>query len=284
MLLEPFNFHSPKNTTEAIKLCEGLDKYRILAGGTFLINNLKLLKRKGLKAPEHIISLSKISDLNGILKAKDTLTIKAMTSINAIAASTDLDGYSEAIKTAAEGIATTPIRNMATIGGNLTCRYTWTELPAVMIALGANMHFLRKNGKENIIPAEEFYKNGAKTTELFEKVTIKEQPSSFASYQRVSKLSEIDIPLLAVCIKATINKNKFSDTRVVINNTKEFAQRDTKLENFLNTSSCDAKVSDEALKHLDKILYAAEGDDYKSHISGTCVKNAITELISKSKK
>jgi len=63
MLLNPFNYHSPKTLKEACNLLDTLKNARILSGGTFLVNNLKSLKRRGLKTPDDIISLQKIPEI-----------------------------------------------------------------------------------------------------------------------------------------------------------------------------------------------------------------------------
>src|SRR5216110_653368 len=82
MLLNVLTFHSPRTLKEATQLYATLGDVKILAGGTFLLNSLKLLKRKGTKTPANIISLRKVDDLRGIKADEDKLTIKAMTIIN----------------------------------------------------------------------------------------------------------------------------------------------------------------------------------------------------------
>jgi hypothetical protein len=53
-------YHQPQNRGEAMDLLVKFPDAKILAGGTFVINTLKLLKKRGLKTPSHIISLKKI--------------------------------------------------------------------------------------------------------------------------------------------------------------------------------------------------------------------------------
>ncbi len=136
---------------------------------------MKLLKTKGTKTARNILSLAKVDELKGVSFQGDTLTIKAMTRINDLLDSPLPDGHLKILHTVCRNISTNPIRNMATVGGNLTCRYTWTEMGAVMIALDAKMHFLGPDGKEEIIPAEDFFKNAARSEKLFTHVTIKTQ-------------------------------------------------------------------------------------------------------------
>ncbi len=278
MLLKPITFHTPQTTVQAAKLQATLNNARVLAGGTFLINNLKLLKRKGSKTPEHIISLRKINELKRISLQNDKLIIGSMTVISDLYDSPHLQANTAILRTVCKNISTNPIRNMATVGGNLTCRYTWTEMGCVMVALEADMHFINQDGKEEIMPAENFFQNAAKSDKIFSHVSIKIDKTALVAYQRVKKSANVDIPLLAVCIKTHLNNQHWTNTRVTINNGIAFAQRDHILENFLNTQTAHTNLAIEALDHLDTEIYDNRSDDYKKHIFRVSLRNAIKEI------
>lgn len=279
MLLNPFTFHAPESLPEAVDLYTKLESVRLQAGGTFLINSLKSLKKKGAKTPEHVISLRKIKELKGISDQGDRLAIRAMTTIGELLDSPLLTGSLSVLKTAAGNIATTPVRNMATVGGNLTCRYTWTEMPAAMVGLDAEMHFTGAGGREEIIRAEDFFKAAAKTDKIFTHVTIRKDPSAVAVYRRVKKSPCVDIPLLSLIIKTNFSGGRFTDTRAGINNGIDFARRDCKLENFLNQSGRPESAAREAAGHLDDPIYDTRGSDYKKHMFRVSIKDAVTELV-----
>ena len=242
------------------------------------------MKRKGSKTPQHIISLRKIDELKGISADTEKLTIKAMTIINDLFDSPLLTDNFKVLHTVCRNISTNPIRNMATVGGNLTCRYTWTEMGAVMIALGADMHFEGKDGAKEIISAEDFFKNAAKTEKIFTQVTINRDKTASIAYRRVKKTMHVDVPMLAVCIKTNFAGNRFTNTRVTVNNGTAFAQRDAILEEFLNKSSTANGIAKEALDHLDTNIYDKRSDDYKKHMFRISLKSAIEELVEKNKK
>lgn len=280
MLLNSFTFHAPTSLTEAVKLYGSLENAKLQAGGTFLLNALKLIKRKGTKAPSHVISLSKVTELKGILIEADELVIRAMTTIDEIYDSPLLTDNFAILKTVCRNISTQPIRNMATIGGNLTCRYTWTEMPAVMIGLEAKMHFVDTKGNEEILEAEEFYKRSAKTDKIFTHVSIPKDTRATIVYRRARKSQFVDIPLFSIFIKTTFKENQFTNTRVSVNNCVAFAQRDTKLEEFLNANAAQKseKIAEEALDHLDDSIYDTRSDDYKKYMFRMKMKSAINEL------
>ena len=170
---------------------------------------------------------------------------------------------------------------MATVGGNLTCRYTWTEMGAVMIALDAQMHFVDKDGKGATLSAEEFFQNAAKTDKLFTHVSILRDKKALIAYRRVKKTMHVDVPLLTVCVKTNVEGGRFSNAHVTINNGVAFAQRDKILEDFLNKSVCKKEIAEEALDHLDTAIYDKRSDDYKKHMFRVCLRDAIAEIAQK---
>ncbi len=283
MLLNPLTLHHPTTSSEAARLAATLNDVRILAGGTFLLNNLKSLKHKSLKTPKNIISLSKIEELKGISADNQQLTIGAMTTITELFESPVLIDNFSVLHTVCRNISTMPIRNMATVGGNLTCRYTWTELGAVLIALEANLHFVDQSNQEEVISAENFFNGGAKTSKILKSVSIKRDKAAQLSYRRVKKLSDVDIPMLAVCVKTNFSGNRFTNTRVTVNSWTTFARRDLILEKFLNESDCKNGVAIEALHHLDTTIYDTRSDDYKKAMFRVNLKSAIAELAQRQK-
>ncbi len=278
MLLRAFTLHTPTTTAQAAKLQATLEDARILAGGTFLLNSLKLMKRKGSKTPTHVISLRKIKELKNIRVENHTLIIGAMTIVNDLYDSPLLTDNTAILRSVCKNISTNPIRNMATVGGNLTCRYTWTELGCVIVALEADMHFIDQDGKEEIVSAENFFNNAAKSDKIFSHVSIKIDKTAAVCYQRVKKSANVDIPLLAVCVKTNLVGKKFTNTRVTVNSGSAFAQRDQKLEDFLNTQNAHPGLELEALDHLESEIYDKRSDDYKKHMFRISLKNAIKEI------
>ena len=278
MLLNHLTLHLPKTTLEAAKLFKELEDVKVLAGGTFLLNTMKLLKVKGTKTAKNVLSLAKVEDLKGVSLNNDVLTIKAMTTITDLSNDPLLKDNFQVLRTACRNISTMPIRNMATVGGNLTCRYTWTEMGAVMMALEAQMHFLSPDGKESVMSTEDFFKNAARAEQLFTHVTIKHDPTAVLSYRRVKKSQSVDVPILAVCVKTNLKGKQWSNARVAINSGTAFTQRDPILEAFLNQSQSTPELGVNALEHLTKEIYDIRSSDYKQHMFRVSLKQAINEI------
>lgn len=278
MLLKPFILYTPKTLKSALELYAGLKDVRLQAGGTFLFNSLKLLKKRGGKTPQHILSLRHIDELKGISLGARELRLGSMTTIDDIGESSLLAECFPVLRRVARDIATQPIRNMATLGGNLTCRYTWTEMPPVMIALRATMYFREPDGSKKAVGAEEFFHKEAKTGGILTHVTIPVTKDARMTYFRAPKSPLLDVPLLSLCVTTRFDHNKFKDTIVAVNNTVTFAQRDRALEDFLNQNCVSEETLEEALCHLDEPIYDTRSNDYKRHMFRVGIKCTLRDL------
>ncbi len=279
MQLNPFTYYAPKILSDAIKLLAEFKDARLLAGGTFLINHLKKLKQKGLKTPKHIISLKKIEDLKGFYLEKDRLIIKPMTTFSEILTFNDLPQELSVLQTLAKGIGTTPIRNMATVGGNIMSRYTWTEMGAVLLALNTQLHFMNLHEKQETLSVEDYFKDNSKTIRILKAISIPVEKGRRAVYKRFTRSRTVDVPLLGICLSAILNNSRISHARVAVNNGMILAQRDVALENFLNQSKSTENLAEQAIGHWTSELYSAGSDDYKKMIFPVAIKQAIHELI-----
>lgn len=190
-------------------------------------------------------------------------------------------------------IGTTQIRNMGTIGGNITCRYAWAELGAVLIALDAQMHFLDARGNETVLSCENFFQTGAKTDKILTAVSILKPRNTLLIYRRIPKTYPLDIPLLAVCLRAKEERGTIGDIRFSVNSGTTLAQRDALLERFLNhyflslppadnktkKSTVPSQMPATALNHLDGAIYDSTDDVYKRHVFRVVIKEVLEQLL-----
>ena len=116
--LPPLTILRPQNRDELIsEIADQQSEFKLLGGGTDLINGMK----KRLYPISSLISLKRVGELKGISydRSKDRLTLGAMTTLSELIASPEINQAQPAIADAAKTIAAPPIRNQATVGGNL---------------------------------------------------------------------------------------------------------------------------------------------------------------------
>ena len=113
---------------------------RYLAGGQSLIQAMKLR----LSSSERLVDLSGMSDLKGIKVDASGVTIGAMTTHAAVAASAEVQKAIPALAELAAGIGDPMVRNMGTIGGSVANADPAACYPAALLGLGATVHTDRR--------------------------------------------------------------------------------------------------------------------------------------------
>lgn len=153
MMPPAFEYLAPTGVEEAIEL---LNRYgedaKLIAGGQSLI---PLLKSR-ITAIPYLISLSEVKDLSYITEGKNVVRIGSMT------LDSDLE-YSDVIRKkfpilydALTQLADPLVRNMGTVGGNISHGDPSNDLPSVMLALGSSFTAVGPNGKREI-EAKDFF-------------------------------------------------------------------------------------------------------------------------------
>jgi len=115
--LKAFSYFEPTSIKEASEILaqQKGDAYA-LAGGTDLLVRMK----RGAIQPAALVNLKRIRDLNGIQSEKDGGTrIGALATIADIENSTEIQKHHPVLAQAAGVLGAQPLRNLATIGGNI---------------------------------------------------------------------------------------------------------------------------------------------------------------------
>lgn len=153
MIPRSFEYHAPATVKEAISLA---GRYRgdakLLAGGQSLIPLMKLR----LVSPAHLIDLNRIKGLGYIKKAHGYIAIGALTRMAEIEESALLKRECVALSECASQIADPLVRNMGTIGGNISHGDPSNDIPAVMVAANAELVVAGPKGKRSVAAPEFF--------------------------------------------------------------------------------------------------------------------------------
>jgi carbon-monoxide dehydrogenase medium subunit len=149
----PFEYHAPESLVDVTSLLsEHGDDAKVLAGGQSLVPMLALR----LTRFEHIIDLNRVEELRGVERSNGTLTVKSMTRQSTVehdaAAGAAVPLLAEAIPL----IGHFQIRNRGTVGGSIAHADPASELPAVALALDAELEVAGPSGSRRV-PASDFF-------------------------------------------------------------------------------------------------------------------------------
>ena len=148
-----FDYHPATTVDEAIALLKQYgDEAKVLAGGHSLIPAMKLR----LSQPAHLVDIGRVQGLSYIREEGNEVAVGAMTTYTTLARSDVLRKYFALMTDAASVIADQQVRNRGTIGGSIAHADPAGDMPAVVLALKANIVVQGPNGKRTI-KADDFF-------------------------------------------------------------------------------------------------------------------------------
>jgi carbon-monoxide dehydrogenase medium subunit len=157
---------------------------RFLAGGTDLLVDLKT----GRIATTHLVSLNRIDSLRGITVTDNGLRLGALTSITELNRSLLVRQSFAPLLDASRRMAAPPIRNVATVGGNIMSAVPCADLPPILMAMRAEVEVWSSEGVRRIA-LDAFFVGPRRTLlqdgEILIAVIVPKLPNDFgAAYER----------------------------------------------------------------------------------------------------
>ncbi|MFV2006996.1 MAG: xanthine dehydrogenase family protein subunit M [Longimicrobiales bacterium] len=149
-----FEYHRPDTVEEVLHLlAEYGDEAKLLAGGQSLIPTMNFR----LAQPSVLIDLNRVEGLDGLDEADGGgLRLGAMVHQAAAEKSALVAERVPLLAETLPYVAHAQIRNRGTIGGNLAHADPRSELPAVMLALGASVRVRGPDGERSIAAGDFF--------------------------------------------------------------------------------------------------------------------------------
>ncbi len=194
------NVHLPETREAMATLLAEYPDARLVGGST----DLALETTQQLKALPELISTQRMLDCRQIDVTEDTISIGAALPLSDIEAV--LVAHFPALHELIERFASLPIRNQATLGGNVANASPIGDMPPVLLALNASIE--TDNGRQTrLLPASAFF-TGYRQTQLAKGEWIKAihfprlGPDTQLRAYKVSKRHEDDIS--AVCAVFTV--------------------------------------------------------------------------------
>lgn len=148
-----FAYHVPATLAEAIQLLQGGDgEVKVLAGGQSLLPLMKLR----FAEPSTLVDIGRIPELRGIHEEENGVVIKAVTSYHDVLAAPLVARRVPLLVEAIRVVGDRQVRARGTIGGSMAHADPAGDLPAVALALDAEVTAMGPNGTRTI-PARNFF-------------------------------------------------------------------------------------------------------------------------------
>ncbi len=213
MIPQPFEYAAPKTIEEALALLGNGAKP--LAGGHSLIPLMKLR----LAAPEQLVDLRKLRELNFVREREGAVAVGAMTTHYDIETSAVLRAQCPLLAETAGHIGDTQVRNMGTIGGSLAHADPAADYPAALLALEAQVA-LRSSAGERTLAFADFlldtFTTALEPGEIVCEVTVPaEEPATGVWYEKVAQPAS-GFALVGVAVRVRRSGGPVSMARVGI--------------------------------------------------------------------
>jgi len=237
-------YFKPKKVEEAVSLITNYgDQAKILAGGTDLLVQM----RDRSLTPKCIVDITNIPELNYVKQDRDILKIGALATIRAVELSPIVKDKYVNLYEATHQMATTQIRNMGTVVGNICRASPAADTAPPLLALKSSVEIIGSSGTR-IIPLEEFFLGPGQTAlephEMVLAIHVPELPTgNGTAFLRVTRVAA-DLAKINVSSVVIIKNGICQDARIALGGIAPTPIRARKAEALLR----DSRLNEELIK------------------------------------
>ena len=279
-----FECSTPRSLEEAAEALNQEDA-QVLAGGTDLINNIKINAAK----PRRLVYILGIADLDYVTVKGKSLSIGAGARLGDIEHNRQVVTRFPALCEAINVIGGTQIRNMATLTGNICNASPGADTPPILLVLNAEVEIFGANGAEavqsNRLPLGGFF-TGPKITvlkkgQLVGSVTLPLPPEhAGAAFRRLARVS-LDIAKINCAAYIEREGDRIQLARIALGSVAPTPVRAPTIENALEGQKPSERLFQQAaelvsgdIAPIDDVRSTAE---YRRQIASLLVREALQE-------
>lgn len=284
MIAQEFEYTPASRLQEALALvAEGA---KPLAGGMSLVPMMKLR----LAAPEHLVDIARIPELNYIREEGGSIRIGAATTHYSIQSSKLLLTASPLLARTAAKIGDVQVRNSGTIGGSVAHADPAADYPAALFALEAQVQ-LTSATSERVLPVSGFLLDSFTTAlepgEIITEIRIPVEPANTGSAYIKMEQAASGFALVGAAARITLQNGIISMARVGLTGVGPIASRAPAVEAALQGQS----ASEELIARAS--LLAAEGIEassdlhasagFRRHLASVCTARALRAAVAEAR-
>lgn len=284
-----FDYESPSTLDEAVSLLAANEfDAKLLAGGQSLMPLLNMrLARPGL-----LIDLARVPGLDTIGEANGWLEVGAMTRQRSLELSPLVKERHPLLGAALQHVAHPQNRNQGTIGGSIAHADPAAELPALAVALDAEMIATGPGGARTIA-AEEFFLTYLTTTmegsEILTSVRFPMlKPGTGWSFVEVARRHG-DFALTGVIVALSLEReSRIADPRVVLFAVDSRPRRAAAAESLLSGEAPSPALFEKAAAAASESIEEPLSDvhasaEFRLSLAKTLVRRALAEAAERAK-
>lgn len=283
MIPAPFEYIAPATLGDAVRaLASYGEEARLLAGGHSLIPLMKLR----LARPKVVIDLGRIEGLSGCREEGSAIAIGALTTHYQVETSELLKARCPLLPLTARAIGDVQVRNWGTVGGSLAHADPAADLPAAILALGAELCLLSTDG-ERRVKADEFFlglmSTALRSHEILTEIRLPVSPEGFgAAYLKMAQKAS-GFAVVGVAVWLRLKGAVCEDLGIGVTGLDSRPFRAREVEEGLRGKTVTRDLIDQACfevtagtQPLDDIHASAE---FRAHLARVYTARALEEAI-----
>ncbi len=279
-----FDYLEPTTLQEAFSnIQQHGDDARVIAGGTSLL----IMMRQRLLMPKVLISLANIPNFDHIkYDARDGLKIGAGARHRDIEVSPVVKQHYPLLHETFRKVAQPRIRNMGTIGGNLSTGDPLTDPGASLIALDAEVTLSSAKGQRTLKMEEffiDYYETALKPGEILTEIHVPPADRTAWSHIKFTPRSVEDFATVGVALTLKTANGACQDIRLALNSVASTIVRTKRAEDVLRgqplTDSLLRQASEIASTEVDPTDDNRGSAEYKRELVKVLVRRAAQEAL-----
>ena len=280
------DLREPNTLEEALNLLSRHGREAMpIAGGQSLL----VMLRNALVSPKVLVSLENLPELRGIERASDgQLSVGAMVTCATLMRSSEINETAPVLAQAAGKVASTPIRNLGTIGGNISHNELGADLPPPLLALDVEVECKTVKGTRRI-PLTGFFRDYFTTSleegEIVSRLRVPRLPRGARTvYLKHSRRAE-DLAMVGVGLCLIRDEDdKVSDLKIALGGVAPIPFRAKKAESLLQgktdlSRELIEEIANSAAGETDPITDAEASAEYRKKMVRVFVRRAIAQAM-----
>jgi aerobic carbon-monoxide dehydrogenase medium subunit len=273
-----FDYEVADNVEHALELLGRDGDSKLLAGGHSLIPAMKLR----LARPSLLVDIGRLADLAYVRDAGTTLAIGALTRHKALREDPLLQEHCPIVSTTAGLIGDPQVRHRGTIGGSLAHGDPASDLPAVMLALGAEL-VVRGASGERRVPAAEFFtgvfETAVKPGEMLVEIHVPKLAHSAGwSYVKFNRRAQ-DWATVGVAALVHRDDGNVAGAWIALTNMAGTPVRAKAAEDALASGVSAADAAEQIAEGTEPPEDTAASADFRRHLARVLGKRALEEAL-----
>jgi carbon-monoxide dehydrogenase medium subunit len=259
-------------------LAAGGGDAKLLAGGQSLIPAMKLR----MSRPAKVVDLGRLSDLAYVRDDGTHVAIGALTRHATVASDPVLAEQCPIVSRAAAQIGDPQVRHRGTIGGTLSHADPASDMPAVVLALGAEL-LARGKGGERVIPATEFFTGVFETVLAADEVLVEVRVPKLAAstgwaYVKANRRAQ-DWATVGVAALVHRDNGNVAGASIGLVNMGATPLRARAAEDALAGGSSIADAAVLVTDGADPPSDLAASSEYRAHLARVMARRALEEAL-----